>query len=142
MLDVIFLLLTFFIYAFVVMVQAKVMPLQLTPLTTGAAAEAGGIHAITVDRAGLLYWDRQAIDGAELDAKLAAAAALDPQPKVLLAVEDAPPTEGASTAATDPAAAGPVDAAVVDRGPVLVELLQRVRAAGVKDFALVGRSQE
>ncbi len=118
MIDVTFLLLTFFIYSMVMMVRAEVLPVQLTTLSSGQKAVPGQIAAITLDATGKVFLNRQPVSEAELDAKLREFAAQQPQPQVFLAVE----AQG-----------------TVDRGPLFINLLERVRRAGVTNFAVVGQ---
>ena len=127
LIDVVFLLLTFFIYSLVLTVQAQVLPVQLTGIASGDPAEPGRVDAITIDRAGQLYFNREPVSGEELDARLASIAEADEQVMLFVAMEDA---EGE---------AGEVAGAGVDRGPVLVALIERIERAGVTDFAIVGR---
>ncbi|MEX0654930.1 MAG: biopolymer transporter ExbD [Phycisphaeraceae bacterium] len=130
MLDVIFLLLTFFIYSLLVMVRAEILPVQLVPVGTGEAAEAGTVEAITIDRAGQVYLNREPVADDALDARLAALAAMDEPPRLFLAMETTHAGE----------AAGPGTA--VDRGPLLIELIQRVQGAGLYDFVIVGQPSD
>lgn len=130
LIDVIFLLLTFFIYSLVTMVQAEILPVQLQTLTTGQAAEPASIMAITIDAQGSLYFNRAPIEDAALDAKLAELAQLEDVPKLFLALEDTRLT----------AEPGKADNAgrTIDRGPLLISLIERVRKAGIEDFNIVG----
>ena len=121
MIDVIFLLLTFFIYNMVIMHNTKVLPVQLLPIAGGAAPFPKGIHAITINRDGLFFFDRQALSLDALDAKLAELAADPERPTLFLAVEK----QGN-----------------VDRGPLFVQLIERVVEAGITDFAIVGPPSE
>ncbi len=118
LIDVIFLLLTFFIYSLVLMVQAQILPVELSPLSSGQSAKPADIQAITVDREGLIYLNRQPIAVDAIDAKLAELASLDPQPTLYLALE----SQGD-----------------VDRGPLLLNLIEMVRGAGLERFVLVGQ---
>ena len=118
MIDVIFLLLTFFIYCMVMMIRADVLPVRLTPITTGnAATPQQKFEAITIDKQGGLFFNRQKVGYDELDAKLAAIAKDGSHGRVYVALE----AEGAS-----------------DRGPVLLNMIERLRAAGINDFVFVG----
>jgi len=121
--DVIFLLLTFFIYCLVTMVRAEILPVQLQSLTTGRAAEPTAIVAVTIDARGELYYNRAPIEPDALDAQLNEIAALNDPPKLFLALEDAEPD---------------ADTPTVDRGPLLISLIERVRQAGLTEFNIVG----
>ena len=118
LIDVIFLLLTFFIYSMMVMLHAEILPVSLVSLGTGQLGTDAGIHVITIDRDGQLFFDRQQVAGDELDRRLADLAGDGTRRRLYLAVE----AEGQ-----------------VDRGPLLTNLLERVRAAGIVDFAIVGQ---
>ena len=124
MIDVVFLLLTFFIYGMVTMVQARVLPISLTTLTAGEQAEPAAYAAITIDRTGELYFNREPISEDKLDQRLQRLARRDDPPRLLLAMQ----RPNGETPATQP----------VDRGPLLISLIERVRGAGLDNFAIVG----
>lgn len=136
MIDVIFLLLTFFIYSMVTMVRAEILPVQLQTLTTGRTAEPTAIMAVTIDISGKMYLNREPIEPAELDKRLSEASQLDDPPKLFLALEDTPRID-VGEAGTQLQPTGP---GVVDRGPLLIGLIERVRRAGMEDFNIVGDS--
>lgn len=117
LIDVIFVLLTFFIYSVVTMVRADILPVRLTRLTAGSASSGQLIHAITIDGSGGLYYNRQKIDEKQLDETLQQLAKDPAKPRLYLAMEDKGTT---------------------DRGPMLLQIVGRAKAAGVQDFALVG----
>jgi len=117
MIDVIFLLLTFFIYCMIMMIRADVLPVRLTPISTGNAATPEKIEAITIDKSGSLFFNRQKVAYDELDARLSALAKDGSHGRIYVALE----AEGAS-----------------DRGPVLLNMIERLRAAGINDFVFVG----
>jgi biopolymer transport protein ExbD len=134
LIDVIFLLLTFFIYSFIMMVRAELLPMSLSPVAGGAPAEAALMHTLTLGAGGELRFDGEPVDPAGLDAKLTALAAAN---------------AGAGEAGDGSAEMAPGTLYVameargsVDRGPVLVDVLQRVQAAGITDFAIVGAPPE
>jgi biopolymer transport protein ExbD len=118
MIDVIFLLLTFFVYCMVMMVNAEVLPVNLTGIGAGQKAPSGKIEAITIDKDGKLYWNRVLLEGTDLDAKLKAFTEDPAKPKLFLAME----AEGNK-----------------DRGPLLLGMIERLTNAGVKDFVVVGQ---
>ena len=62
LLDVVFLLLTFFIYAMVVLVPAEVLDLQLPEFESASQAEPAPIVTISIDDAGQLFVDRELTD--------------------------------------------------------------------------------
>lgn len=122
MIDVIFLLLTFFIYSLAMMISARVLPVQLT--TVSAAATGSGtsqttqVQAITIDKAGVLYFNREPVSMSQLDSQLRKIAGDADQPTVYLAME----AQGTT-----------------DRGPLLMQLIDRVRGAGIDRFVIVGQ---
>lgn len=126
LIDVIFLLLTFFIFSLALMVQAQVLPVKLAPIETGTAAEPGPIAALTIDRAGRVYLNREPIENEALEQALREMAEQESPPTLFLAMQ----------ASDDP---GDVSGqTTVDRGPLLVALIERVRQAGITDFSIVG----
>jgi biopolymer transport protein ExbD len=118
LLDVIFLLLTFFIYSQAIMIRAHVLPVKLPMLSTGQPAEVKRIVGITVNSAGHVFLDQQRVPLAALGPQLAGLAKEADPPRVFLAIEDKPGN--------------------VDRGPMLVKLMEMIRAAGIDQFSLVG----
>lgn len=122
LIDVMFLLLTFFIYSLVMMVRAEMLPVKLTPLATGDAPaqvdQAMQIDVITLARDGQLYYNRQLLPRDELPARLAALSAEVGRARLFLAME----------------AQGDVD-----RGPLFVDLIEQLRRAGIHDFTIVGQ---
>ncbi|HEX7009567.1 MAG TPA: biopolymer transporter ExbD [Phycisphaeraceae bacterium] len=125
LLDVVFLLLTFFIYSLVMMVRAEVLPVRLVPVNTGERVQQpADLAAITIDQAGRCYLNRELIEPADLDERLAQLALRAPPPKLFIALEQAGPGQE-----------------MVDRGPVLIDLVSRIRKAGIEDFAIVGEPQ-
>ena len=71
LIDVIFLLLTFFIYSLIVMVKAQVLPVELSSVTAGQSTTKTVVNAITVDGHGKLFFNREPMSMAKLDAVLA-----------------------------------------------------------------------
>ena len=134
LIDVIFLLLTFFIYSLVTMVRAEILPVQLQPLTTSRAAEPASILAITIDSRGRYYVNREPISAESLDAKLSEIAKLDDPPTLFLAMEDAPQADGSMHEQ--------LPGSGVDRGPLLINLIDHVRQAGMTEFNIVGERTE
>jgi biopolymer transport protein ExbD len=131
LIDVIFLLLTFFIYSLVTMVQAEILPVQLQTLSTGQAAQPASIVAVTIDAKGSLYLNRVPIDDESLDQRLSEIAQLQEVPKLFLALEDTSYQSSSGGAGSAP---------IIDRGPLLISLIERVRRAGIEDFNIVGDS--
>lgn len=121
MIDVIFLLLTFFIYCQVVLKRVEILPVALTGLSTGEQPTEDLIQAITIDRDGQLFLNREPIDPATLDQRLAEMSRQPNPPTVYLALE----SQGSA-----------------DRGPVLIDLIDRVRSAGIQRFVIVGQQPQ
>lgn len=118
LLDVVFLLLVFFIYA--MMVRPEILPVTLTTLTHGQQMGNTTFATITVDRGGRLFFNREPMDAASLDVKLADLARDPAKPTLYLAMESS---------------------GDVDRGPVFLKLIEQVRNAGITNFAIVGATQ-
>ena len=118
LIDVVFLLLTFFIYSLIVMRYTNTLNVQFTPVGTGQAAEGEQVNAITIDKAGRLFFNQQLMTPDALNAKLDELAAAPDQPPLYLAME----ADGE-----------------VDRGPIYIDLLERVRSAGIANFVIVGQ---
>lgn len=120
LIDVIFLLLTFFIYSLVLMVRADVLPVRLTPLVVGEQATGAAVNAVTVDRHGGLFYNREPVSAAELQQRMVELAEAGSDARLYIAVE----AEGTT-----------------DRGPLLVNLLQQATAAGLTNIAIVGQQE-
>ncbi len=116
LIDVIFLLLTFFIYSLIVMQRTQVLPVDLPAIRDGARLQADELHAITIDAAGRLYFDRQPVTREELRSRLAEFAS-NGTGTLLLAAEE----EGHA-----------------DRLPLFLEVWEMIRAAGIRNFSFVG----
>ena len=118
LIDVIFLLLTFFIYSLIVMVRAEVLPVTLTSLGTGTRAKPTQVQAITIDHQGGFFLNREPISAESLDSRLHEIAGMADRPTIYVAMEAYGST---------------------DRGPVLINLIERIRTAGIEDFVVVGQ---
>ncbi|MHC4993630.1 MAG: ExbD/TolR family protein [Planctomycetota bacterium] len=119
LMDVIFLLLTFFIYTMVVTVRAQVLPVALPQLTTGQIAENVEIAGITVDQNGALFLNRQPITMDQLERRLRQLAT-QPQPPRFFIASDA-------------------QAAQTDRLPAFLTLIDMMRRVGIEEYYLVGQ---
>lgn len=118
LIDVIFLLLTFFIYSLVLMVRAEVLPVSLQPLgSAGEHAAVAASRSLTIDRAGQLFLDRQAVTWEQFDAALSDIRSDPDQPVLFVAM--AAESGG-------------------DRGPVLMRVVERVQKSGLSRVVLVG----
>lgn len=119
LLDVVFLLLCFFIYSFVVMIRADALSVGLAPVTTGSQPGAAAIQLLTIDGDGSFAFDGEPIDDAALDTLLRDFAADPAAPTLYVSLAD----EGQS-----------------DRGPIVWKLLQRVEEVGLDNLVIVGPS--
>jgi biopolymer transport protein ExbD len=117
LLDVVFLLLTFFIFSFVVMIRADALSVGLAPVATGTSAAAGRIELLTIDADGGFTFAGRSLDDVGVETLLADFAADPQRPTLYVSLAD----EGAT-----------------DRGPVVWGFLQRVEQAGLDNLVFVG----
>ena len=121
MIDVVFLLLTFFIYSMVLMDRIELVPLELKPLEAGAVvADAAPPPArpLSLDADGGMFLDRESIEIGAVVPALRATLEADPETVLYLAVSDE---------------VGPND-----RIPVLLEIWNQLRLAEIP-IRMVGR---
>lgn len=116
LIDVVFLLLTFFIYAMVVMVELKTSGLSLASVEGGQQSSADRVILVVLDRAGRVQIDGVVVADDELDERLAAIAADPTAPPLVVTME-----------------AGQGE---VDRGPLHQQLLHRIQRAGVRNMSM------
>lgn len=116
LIDVVFLLLTFFIYAMVVMVELKSSGVALVSVQGASDAVDEQIVLLEVDGSGGVLLDGAAVADDELDGRLRELAGRADAPPLVVTLQA---VEGA-----------------VDRGPGLMRLLDRVQQAGVVDIRL------
>lgn len=118
LLDVIFLLLTFFMYSLVLMVRAQILPVTLPELTTGESTQGmSNIVGITLDGHGRLFLNREPISEDALRERFVELAEWEKQPTLFLAMEQ----EGQ-----------------VDRAPLFLRLIEMARSAGLGNLNIVG----
>jgi biopolymer transport protein ExbD len=117
LIDVIFLLLTFFIYALLLMVRAEVLPVPLSGIDGGRAGGEAVLHVVTVRADGGLAWNREPSDEAGVLTRMTEAATDPDRPTVFVAME----------------ARGQVD-----RAPTLVRLWELAHRAGLERIVMVG----
>lgn len=133
LIDVIFLVLTFFIYAMVLMIPARVLPMRLQPLTSGTRGEAAPAVTVSITRDGRIAVDRVPTT---LDGLLTAvqAAVGDRQDTIVYIATEETPASG------DPASVGVGGAgeATIDRLPMFIDLYARLARSGL-NIRLVGR---
>jgi len=120
LIDVVFLLLTFFIYALVLMVRAELLPMPLPEIGAATPADVAPAATISIDEAGNVYLDREAVPATDLIAALEARLADAPGLVVYLAAAETGDT---------------------DRLPVFLDLYDRLAAAGI-EVRLVGRPKD
>jgi biopolymer transport protein ExbD len=87
LIDVIFLLLTFFIYAMVLMVRAELLPVEMHAFASGEPAKVPPAVAITIDRNGGLFFNREPIPMTTVLERLNAIKATDPETVIYVAAE-------------------------------------------------------
>ena len=117
LIDVIFLILTFFIYAMVLMVQVDVLPVPMESYISGEEADPVPATSITLDLDGSIYLGQNPV---ALDQVL---------PEVKSLLQTSP-----DTVIYIVMAAGEAD---VDRGPILTSLWDHLRESGI-EIKLVG----
>jgi biopolymer transport protein ExbD len=117
LIDVIFLLLTFFIYAMVLMIRAELLPVQMQQFASGEPARPAPAVTISLDRAGNLFVNRDPIDLAGILDRLRQETDRDPSTVIYLAAEEIGDT---------------------DRLPTFLTLYDTLANAGL-DIRLVGR---
>lgn len=118
MIDVIFLLLTFFIYSMVLMVRVDLLPLELKQFASGTPAESVPASTISIDLAGSLYLDREPVRMDQVLPRLQTVMQAEPDTQIYLAVEDG---QGS-----------------VDRAPLLQDLWDLLKNTGF-EIHFVGR---
>jgi len=90
--DVVFLLLTFFVFAMVLMVRAEVLDVTLPTLGAGEPAESVAAVTITLDAEGRIYLDAEPIESAALIDALRVTLAAQPDAKINIAADTACPS--------------------------------------------------
>ncbi len=120
LLDVIFLLLTFFIYAMVLMVRAELLPVEMHSFSSGEPTTVPPAVAFTIDRNGALFLNREPISMDAVLPRLTELKARDPDTIIYVAAEKV----GTS-----------------DRLPVFLDLYDELAHAGL-NIKLVGSPQE
>lgn len=115
MIDVVFLLLTFFVFSIVLMVRADVLDVQLPELDAGQSAERITPITIAVREDGTLALNRESADMSTLIDQLTQIREDYPEAPLLIAA-DTRSTSG-----------------------VLIELVDTLVGAGEADFSIVGR---
>ncbi len=120
MIDVIFLLLTFFIYAMVLMVRAELLPLQLPAFASGEPTTIPPAVTISLDGQGNLVLNLEPITVDEVVGRLRKIKDADPETVIFLAAQER---------------------GTVDRLPLFLELYDELAFAGL-EIKLVGQPPE
>ena len=129
LLDVVFLLLTFFIYAVAVMVRLDGLPVSLSGVGGGEGLRATPAHTLVLEADGALTYNAAPVS--DLEGGTALPAVLE---RVRRAQADGEPGEQVlylALEASEPT--GP------DRGPAVWSLLQSIQLAGVRELVVVGQ---
>jgi biopolymer transport protein ExbD len=122
LIDVVFLLLTFFIFSMVLMVRAQVLDVRLPEVASGPGADADAALTITVDADGRVFLDRVPVPLTELaqavrarQAERGGASGSDQaRPRLLLAVDE------------------------LGRAGDLIRVADTLAAAGITEFSILG----
>lgn len=137
LIDVVFLLLTFFIYAMITLFQAQVLDVDLTPVAAGETASRSPNHTITISLDGQLYFDARRMTRPEVEEQLARIGRMSPQPIVYLATQ----APGIPIRMQDDDTSPGEEPAVqptIDRWPLVQRLITAAQQAGVEQFKVVG----
>ena len=117
LIDVVFLLLTFFIYAMVLMVRAEILPVPLESYVSGTKVEPRPSISVTIAVDGNIYVGKTIATLENVATAVIERQGVKPNSAIYLVVEDGE--------------------AVVDRGPLLTGTLDQLRSKGLEIF-LVG----
>ncbi|MCP3903706.1 MAG: biopolymer transporter ExbD [Planctomycetes bacterium] len=120
LIDVIFLLLTFFIYAMVMMIRAELLPIEMQAFASGEPAKPAPAVTVSIDEQGKLFVDRDPIKADAIIERLQDAKRRDPDTVIYVASE----AKGST-----------------DRLPIFLDLYDRLALAGL-DIKLVGKPKE
>jgi len=121
LIDVIFLILTFFVYAMVLMVRVDVLPVPLESYASGESAESDPAIAVTLRLDGSIFVGQEETGADGMLDAIASAQADAPETIVYLVLEAGDGT--------------------TDRGPRLTSVWDRLHRAGI-DIKLVGTPSE
>jgi biopolymer transport protein ExbD len=121
LIDLMTFLLTFFIYAVVMMVRVDMVPMELKQFASGKPAKPLPAATISLDLSGAIYFNKDKVTLDEVADKVKAAKQADPTTVVYLAVANGQGT--------------------MDRAPVMQDLWDRLKDLGVA-VNLVGKPKE
>jgi len=119
LIDVVFLILTFFVYAMVLMVRVDMLPVPLESYASGESTEPVPALAVTLRLDGTIYVGQTETGLDEMLAAIEQARAGEPDTVIYLVLEDG--------------------AGAIDRGPLLTAAWDRLHNAGI-DIKLVGQA--
>ena len=122
LIDVVFLLLTFFIYAMVLMVRAEVLPVPLESYVSGTLAEPRPSISVTIAVDGNIYVNKTIVDVDSVASAVAMELEDEPEAVIYVVVEDG--------------------VATVDRGPLLTGTWDKLRHKGLEIFLVGAPKQE
>ncbi len=122
LIDVIFLLLTFFIYAMVLMVRAEILPVPLESYVSGTPAEPRPSISITIGVDGNIYVNKTIVTLDTVVPTVSQVLESNPNAAIYLVVEDGED--------------------VVDRGPLLTGTWDQLRQQGLEMFLVGAPKQE
>lgn len=119
LIDVVFLLLTFFIYSMLVMVKLEMLEIDMVPLVAGKQVKQSHVKALTVDidPGGAIYLNKERMSADMLIEKLKEQSDTDETPSLFLLLSRQ---------------------ASVDRAPVMLDLISRFVTAGFNKYTFVG----
>jgi biopolymer transport protein ExbD len=87
LIDVVFLLLTFFLFAMVLMVRAEVLDLNLPTLGSAETAEGGSFITIALDDADAIFVDGEPVSAVELGDAVRARQEANPRARLVIAAD-------------------------------------------------------
>jgi len=119
LIDVVFLILTFFVYAMVLMVRVDMLPVPLESYASGESTEPVPALAVTLRLDGTIYVGQTETGLDEMLAAIEQARAGEPDTVIYLVLEDG--------------------AGAIDRGPLLTAAWERLHNAGF-DIKIVGQA--
>jgi biopolymer transport protein ExbD len=122
LIDVVFLLLTFFIYAMVLMVRAEVLPVPLESYVSGSPAQPRPAIAVTIAVDGNIYVNKTIVDLDSVASAVRQELQHKPDAVIYVVVEDGEATR--------------------DRGPLLTGTWDRLRHEGLEIFLVGAPKQE
>jgi biopolymer transport protein ExbD len=118
LIDVVFLLLTFFVLAVVMMVRAEVLDVRLPVLGAANPAAAGSAITVAIDAEGAITVNGEPTAPGSMVERLIALRAEDPAARLLIAADEG------------------------GRSGALLAVLDELARAGLTDFGIVGRAGE